>query len=197
MIAAVKQKCLSFVLTVYDKLMLKNKQTPDLRLPVKPGEPRLGNKDAKTEVVMYGDYEDPKCRKAFREIEILLGKYPEHFQFIWRHFPQNKIHQKSQKAAELAVAAGTQDKFWEIHRLLIAEGNKLSFTDLVAYARETGIYSKALYNALTNNTYAWDVRDSMTSGVESGVKKLPAVFINGRLIPGDADLTILEAEILE
>lgn len=177
--------------------MLKNKQTPDLRLPVKSSEPRLGNKEAKTEVVMYGDYEDPKCRKAFREIESLLEQYPERFQFIWRHFPQNKIYQKSQKAAELAVAAAAQGKFWEIHRLLIAEGSRLSFTDLVAYARETEIYSKALYNALTNNTYAWDVRDSMTSGVESGIKKLPAVFVNGLLMAGEVSLQSLEAEILK
>jgi len=177
--------------------MLKNKQTPDLRLPVKPGEPRLGNREANVEVVMYGDYEDPKCRKAFREVETLLGKYPSHFQFIWRHFPQNKIYQKSQKAAELAVAAEAHNKFWEIHRLLIAEGSRLSFTDLVTYAKETGIYSKAMYNALTNNTYAWDVRDSMTSGVESGIKKLPAVFINGHLMQEDVDLKNLEARILE
>lgn len=177
--------------------MLKNKQTPDLRLPVRPAEPRLGNREAKTEVVMYGDYEDPKCRKTFREIESLLEKYPKRFQFIWRHFPQNKIHQKSQKAAELAIAATTQGKFWEIHRLLIAEGSKLSFTDLVAYARETEIYSKTLYNALTNNTYAWDVRDSMTSGVESGIKKLPALFINGFLMQEDVSFQILEAEILK
>lgn len=193
----VKQKRLSVVLTIYDKFMLKNKQTPDLRFPVKPAEPKLGNREAKTEVVMYGDYEDPKCRQTFREVETLLGNYPERFQFIWRHFPQNKIHQKSQKAAELAIAATAQGKFWEIHRLLIAEGSKLSFTDLVAYARETGIYSKALYNALTNNTYAWDVRDSMTSGVESGIKKLPAVFINGRLMQDDVNFKNLEAEILK
>lgn len=176
--------------------MLKNKQTPDLRFPVKPGEPRLGNREAKTEVVMYGDYEDPKCRKAFLEIEALLEQYPDRFQFIWRHFPQNKIYQKSQKAAELAVAAATQDKFWEIHRLLIREGNKLNLTDLVAYARETELYSKTLYNNLTNNTHAWDVRDSMVSGVESGVKKLPAVFLNGRLMQEDVNFKNLEAEIL-
>ncbi len=177
--------------------MLNNKQKPDLTLPVKPDEPRLGNREAKMELVMYGDYEDPKCRKAFQEVESLLGKYPEQFQFIWRHFPQNKIHQKSQKAAELAVAAAAQGKFWEIHRLLIAQGNKLSFTDLVAYARETEIYSKTLYNALSNNTYAWDVRDSMTSGVESGIKKLPAVFVNGCLMQEDINLQNLEAEILK
>ncbi len=177
--------------------MLKNKQTPDLRLPVKPDEPRLGNAQSGVELVMYGNYEDQKCRKAFREIETLLENYPDRFQFIWRHFPQNNLYQKSQKAAELAIAAIAQNKFWEIHRLLIREGNKLNLTDLVAYAREVEIYSKTLYNNLTNNTYAWDVRDSMVSGVESGVKKLPAVFINGRLMQEDVNFKNLEAEILK
>lgn len=177
--------------------MLKNKQIPDLRLPVKPDEPRLGNAQSGVELVMYGNYEDQKCRKAFREIEALLEKYPDHFQFIWRHFPQTNLYQKSQKAAELAVAARAQNKFWEIHRLLIREGNKLNLTDLVAYAREAEIYSKTLYNNLTNNTYAWDVRDSMVSGAESGIKKLPAVFVNGRLMQEDINFNSLEAEILK
>lgn len=169
----------------------------DLILPVKDDEPRLGNKDAEIQVLMYGDYEDPKCRKAFKEIDALLEAYPDRFLFIWRHFPQSKIHQKSQKAAELAVAAKEQRKFWEIHRLLIAEGNKLNLTDLVAYAREVEIYSKTMYNTLTNNTYAWDVRDSMTSGLQSGVKKLPAVFINGRLLDAEVNFKNLEVEILK
>lgn len=177
--------------------MSKSKQSTDLKLPVKPDEPRLGNEQANVEMVMYGNYEDSKCRKAFQEIEVLLEKYPDRFRFIWRHFPQNNLYQKSQKAAELAIAARAQNKFWEIHRLLIAEGNKLNLTDLVAYARETEIYSKTMYNNLTNNTYAWDVRDSMVSGVESGVKKLPAVFINGQLMQEEVNFKNLETEILK
>jgi len=177
--------------------MPKNKQIADLKLPVKPDEPRLGSDKADVELVMYGNYEDPKCRKVFQEIEDLLEKYPDRFQFIWRHFPQNNLYQKSQKAAELAIAARAQNKFWEIHRLLIREGNKLNLTDLVAYARETEIYSKTMYNNLTNNTYAWDVRDSMVSGVESGVRKLPAVFINGMLMQEDVNFQTLETEILK
>lgn len=177
-------------------MMLKNKQAPDLKSPVRPDEPRLGNKQAKVEVLMYGDYEDPKCRKTFKDIEALLEKHVDIFQFIWRHFPLNKLYQKSHKAAELAIAAKEQNKFWEIHRLLINEQNKLNLTDLVAYARETEIYNKNMYNALTNNKYSWDVRDSMTSGVQSGVKKLPAIFINGQLMDTEISYETLESAII-
>ncbi|MES2131380.1 MAG: thioredoxin domain-containing protein [Bacteroidota bacterium] len=176
--------------------MLKNKQATDLKLPVKTDEPKLGDSGAKIQIVMYGDYEDPKCRKAFKEVEELLEKYSGKFQFIWRHFPLNKTFQKSQKAAEMAIAAMEQNKFWEMHRMLINEKNKLNLTDLVAYAKEIEIYNKNLYNALINNKYSWDVRESMTGGVESGIKKLPAIFINGKLMDTDINYKTIEAEIL-
>lgn len=176
--------------------MLKNKQASDLKLPVKADEPKLGDPKANMQIVMYGDYEDPKCRKAFKEIENLLEKYPGKFQFVWRHFPLNKIFQKSQKAAEIAMAAKEKNKFWEMHRMLINEQNKLNLTDLVGYAKEIEIYDKNLYNALMNNTYSWDVRESMTGGVESGIKKLPAIFMNGKLMDTEASYKNLEAEIL-
>ena len=177
--------------------MLKSKQATDLKLAVKLDEPKLGNPKAKIQLVMYGDYEDPKCRKAFKEIEKLLEKHSAKVQFIWRHFPLNKVFQKSQKAAEMAIAAMEQNKFWEMHRMLINEQNKLNLTDLVGYAKEIEIYNQTLYNALINNKYSWDVRESMTGGVESGIKKLPALFINGKLMDTEINYETIESEILK
>ena len=168
------------------------KQHPDLTLPLKKEEPHIGNINAEFQLVMYGDYEDPKCRKAFVEMEQIIETYADKIVFVWRHFPLNKIFQKSQKAAELAVALHEQGKFWEVHKLLIAENNKLNLTDLIGYAKEVEAYNKNVYSALTNNKHSWDVRDSMRGGVESGIKKLPALFINGKLM--DADFTYKNIE---
>ena len=38
--------------------------------------------------------------------------------FNFSHFPLTKIHQRSLKASESAVAAGQTGKFWEMHNIL-------------------------------------------------------------------------------
>lgn len=173
------------------------KQHSDLALPFKKEEPHLGSMDAGIQLIMYGDYEDPKCRKAFSEVEKIITTYADKIVFVWRHFPLNKVFQKSQKAAELAVALHEQGKFWEVHRLLIAENSKLNLTDIIGYAKEVEGYNKNVYSALTNNKHSWDVRDSMRGGVESGIKKLPALFINGRLMEEDVNYKNIETAILK
>ncbi len=177
-------------------MSISKKQHPDLTLPFKKEEPHIGNIQADFQLIMYGDYEDPKCRKAFSDMEKIIENYAEKIVFVWRHFPLNKTFQKSQKAAELAVALHEQGKFWEVHKLLIAENNKLNLTDLIGYAKEVEAYNKNVYNALANNKHSWDVRDSMRGGVESGIKKLPALFINGKLMETEVNYKNIESLLI-
>ena len=155
-----------------------------LKVQPRSSEPYFGTPEARIQIVIYGDYEDDKTRTAFTEIEKLLNLYPDDTWVIWRHFPLTNIHQKALKAAELAVAAHEKGKFREIHKLLLGNPGQLGLSSLIGYAREVEIYDTALYNALTNNKYAWNVRDIMSKGAESGVKSLPAVFINGQQFTG-------------
>ena len=168
---------------------------PTLQRQIQSNEPYSGKSDAPFKIVMYGDYQDETCKKVFKKIDALLQADPEKIFFVWRHFPLNKIHQRAQKAAELAIAAHQKGMFWEVHRLLIEEGSALNLTDLIRFAKELGFYDPQLYNALMNNTYAWDVRESITDGVNSGVKQLPAIFLNGSLISQGEDITELENKI--
>lgn len=73
-----------------------------------------GGKNAKIKIMEYTDFECPYCNRAFPTIEALLVKYGDKISLEYRSFPL-PMHADAQKAAEAALCAGEQGKFWEMH----------------------------------------------------------------------------------
>jgi protein-disulfide isomerase len=94
-----------------------------------------GDPSAPVSLVLFGDYESEECGKAHRVITKLLESHGKKIRFNYRHFPLTQIHQHSHKAAEAAVAAAQEGKFWEMHNLLFAHHRRLGTISLREYAR--------------------------------------------------------------
>lgn len=73
-----------------------------------------GDKNAKVKIMEYTDFECPYCNRSFPTIEALLTKYGNKISLEYRSFPL-PFHANAQKAAEAALCAGEQGKFWEMH----------------------------------------------------------------------------------
>lgn len=73
-----------------------------------------GNKDAKIKIMEYTDFECPFCNRSFPTIEALLTKYGNQISLEYRSYPLS-FHADAKKAAEAAMCAGEQGKFWEMH----------------------------------------------------------------------------------
>lgn len=73
-----------------------------------------GSKDAKIKIMEYTDFECPYCNRAFPTIEALLTKYGDKISLEYRSYPL-PFHSSAKKAAEAALCAGDQGKFWEMH----------------------------------------------------------------------------------
>ena len=73
-----------------------------------------GSKDAKIKIMEHTDFECPYCNRAFPTIEALLAKYGDKISLEYRSYPL-PFHADAQKAAEAALCAGDQGKFWEMH----------------------------------------------------------------------------------
>lgn len=143
-----------------------------------------GNPDARVELVFYGDYESEECAKVHRVIQKVLETHGRKIRFNYRHFPLTQIHQHAHKAAEAAVAAAQEGKFWEMHNLLYAHHRRLGTISLREYAREAGVTSKNLLPDLVESKYGWTVRTDLLEGLEKGVRTVPTVFINDRVYHG-------------
>lgn len=145
---------------------------------IEPRDIFTGDANAPITLMEFGDYESEECAKANDVVKELLEKYPGKIKFIFRHFPLLKYHQKAHKAAEAAIAAGQEGKFWEMHQAIFKYRRNLGVTSLKLYAREAGVTSKKLLDELINGMYGWQVQGDLTEGKKLGVTTIPTFFIN-------------------
>lgn len=78
-----------------------------------------GEKNAKIKVVEFTDFECPFCERAFPTVTALMEKYKGKISLEYKSFPLS-FHASAQKAAEAALCAGEQGKFWEMHDNMFA-----------------------------------------------------------------------------
>ena len=162
---------------------------------IPPKEIVTGAASAKVKIVMFGDYESEACAKATDVVEDLLKEYDGKINFVFRHFPLTKIHQKAHKAAEAAIGASQEGKFWEMHRYIFKHRNNLGIISLKSYAREVGVVDKKFLENLMNSYFGWFVQDDLREGIEMGVTDVPTFFINGVRFEKEPTYKNLEAAI--
>jgi protein-disulfide isomerase len=156
-----------------------------------PLEPRIGSYDhlqgvlgAELTLVEYGDFECPYCRLAYPVIEEVRQRLGDRLVFVFRHFPLAELHPYALSAAVAAEGAALKGQFWPMHaRLYSGDEPRLRQEDLRRYAEEIGIPpEKVLWPA---TRFVEDrVEADFNSGVRSGVRGTPSLFVNGQLHRG-------------
>ena len=99
------------------------------------GNPVLGSGNAKLIMVEFTDYECPFCGRYVRDtFPQILKEYID--KDIVRYTVVDQplaIHPKAEKAAQAAHCTSDQGKYWEIHKLMMAQQDSLD--DLSFYAK--------------------------------------------------------------
>ncbi|TAL46568.1 MAG: disulfide bond formation protein DsbA [Chitinophagaceae bacterium] len=162
---------------------------------IEPRDIFVGDLDAPVTLMEFGDYESEVCAKVNEVVKQLLDKYEGKIKLNYRHFPLTRIHQRSLKAAESAVAAGQEGKFWEMHNVLFANRRHLGTTSLKLHSKEAGVKNKKFLDELVNATYGWQVQGDLKEGLDRGVKDVPTFFINDELFTGKPTLENLSKAI--
>ena len=138
----------------------------------------VGNPNAKIVLTEFGDYESTECAKANEVVKKLLKEFDGKIRFNFRHFPLIKIHQRSHKAAEAAVAAAQEGKFWEMHHMLFENRCSLGTVSLKEYAKKVGVTDKNFLCKMVDAYYGWTVRGDLIDGLNKGITDVPVFYIN-------------------
>lgn len=162
---------------------------------IEPKRIVVGNPKATITLTEFGDYESEACEKANEVVKKLLTQYDGKIKFIFRHFPLVKYHQKAHKAAEAAIGAAQEGKFWEMHQVLLANRRHLGVISLKTHAREAGVKNKKFLDDLINGIYGWHVQGDLMEGVKLGVTTVPAFFVNGKKLEGEPTFKNLQQAI--
>lgn len=148
-------------------------------------------------LVEYGSYDCPECHSAYFVVKDIQRYLGNHLVYVFRQFPSCDERSVSFRAAEAAEAAAAQGWFWEMHDLLFEHQFQLDAAHLDLYAERLRLDAEKFRRELDSRKYAPRVRDSLKSGVLSGVRQCPAFFINGHQYDGAANLDDLLGRIEE
>ena len=141
-----------------------------------------GEATAPVELVLFGDYESNETRQLNEILNDVMENFEGKVKLIFRHFPMTQVHQRAHKAAEAAIAAGQEGKFWEMHQLLMDRPHSLGITSLKSHAREVGVVNKKFLEQLMNSDFGWNVQDDLRAGIELGIREIPVLLINGKIM---------------
>lgn len=162
------------------------------------GAPSRGPANARITIVEFSDFQCPYCRTAAKNVYTLLGMFPKDARLVYKQFPLDE-HSQAAIAAEGALAAHAQGKFWEMHDKMFAAPREISRAKLSVWARELGLDLAKFNGELDSGKYKAQVRKDVREGVSAGVQGTPTFFINGRQYRGAMDPAqlkpILEEEL--
>ncbi len=146
-----------------------------------------GPADARVTLVEYGDFECPSCAEAFVTIRQVRRAFGPNLRFVFRHFPLRASHPHALSAAKAAEAAAAQGKFWPMYQRLFLHQSKLTDPDLLGHAEKLGLDLARFQEDWASRSAETRVREHLASGVQSGVRGTPTLFIDGVRYDGPHD----------
>jgi protein-disulfide isomerase len=162
----------------------KGPEQDDKTYPVAAGTSHAkGPKNAPLQVVIFSDFQCPFCSRVEPTLTQMEKEYGGKVHMVWKNYPL-PFHNNAEPAAEAAMAAGAQGKFWEMHDKLFANQQSLDRPSLDKYAQELGLDMGKFKADLDGSKYKSVIEAESKEGSAVGVNGTPAVFINGRKISG-------------
>jgi protein-disulfide isomerase len=158
-----------------------------LRIPVDSQDaPSRGPADAPVTLVEFGDFQCPYCAGLESTLRQIRKNYGAKVRLVFRQFPLESIHPQAWKSAEASLCAREQGKFWELHDAMYGDQKALSVPDLKSAAAHLGMDADRFGQCLDEGKYEQAIRADLRAGEAAGITGTPALFVNGRPVPGGA-----------
>ncbi len=116
----------------------------------------------------------------------MLERNPDTLKIVFKNFPL-RSHNMARPAAESAMAAHEQGRFWEFHDKLFSYITSPSRTKLDQQALsqipvELGLDMPRFLKSLKDPAIDAKINQDIREGVEGGVTGTPSLFVNGRKV---------------
>jgi predicted DsbA family dithiol-disulfide isomerase len=144
--------------------------------------PVRGDPGAPVAIVEFSDFQCPHCKHVQPVLERMLEEFPQ-VKLYFKNYPITRAHPYAQGAAQAAIAAGKQGKFWQFHdKLFNGDQEKESPSDLERYARELKLDIPRWKKDM--DAAAEKVNRDRADGEKIDVDSTPTLIINGRKFHG-------------
>jgi protein-disulfide isomerase len=179
------------------------KDGPDSVLARRADQARiLGPATAKVWLVEVSDFQCPFCKQwhdqSYAEIKrdyVDSGK----IRLAYVNFPLS-IHRNAMPAAEAAMCAASQGKFWPMHEALFAtqtQWEKLAAPQPVfdSLATTAGVDMKAYHDCISGHLMKPTIDADIDRATRAGVESTPTFLIGGTMVTGAQPLAVFRQVI--
>ncbi|MGI5861320.1 MAG: DsbA family protein [Myxococcales bacterium] len=163
---------------LYEKLT--SREAPKLEVG---NSPVKGNPKAKVQIFEFSEFQCPFCTRVLPTLKQIEQAYGDQVAIVFKNYPLG-FHQHAQLAAEAALAAHEQGKFWQMHDVLFENQKSLERASLEKYAQDIGLDMAKFKAALDSGKFREQVQKDMAAGSSVGVSGTPSFLVNGRLVVG-------------
>ena len=157
-----------------------------------------GGDGALVTIVAFSEFQCPFCSRVLPTMEQLEKDYGDKVRVCFKHNPL-PFHKDAVPAANAAIEAHKQGKFWALHDVFFKNQKALSAADIEKYAGEVGADVSAIKDAVAQNKHKAVIDAHQKLAADLGARGTPTFFINGRKLvgaqPAPAFKTIIDEEI--
>ena len=141
--------------------------------------PMKGNPNGKITLIEFADYECPHCKRFQPVLRQIVGEFPNDVKLYFKHYPLPQ-HTNARLAAEAAVAAQKQGKFWQFQDKLWDHQDDLGPAEIEKVAKESGLDVAKFRQDLAAEPIKARVEQDHAEGTAVGIQATPTLFIDGR-----------------
>lgn len=155
-----------------------------------------GSATAPVTVYEMSDFQCPYCRDfAVKTLPTIDAEYIKtgKVRWVFVNFPIPQLHPNAVAAAEFAMCAARQEKFWPAHDRLYAEQDTWAgLADpapyFLAQIKPLGLDEAATLACLTGGTTRATIKADAEGAVRSGAGSTPSFYIEGGMMVGNRPL---------
>jgi protein-disulfide isomerase len=111
----------------------------------------------------------------------VLETHPNDVKLVMKNYPLRN-HKFAPKAAKAALAAQRQGKFWEFHEKLMENQQGLNDAKVQEIAIGLELNLEQFNKDVEDPSIQQVISRDMNEGRQAGVRGIPTVFINGKLV---------------
>jgi protein-disulfide isomerase len=146
--------------------------------------PERGPAAAPVTIVEFSDFQCPFCARFEPVLKRVMAKYPGKVRLVYRHLPLTQVHPDAEKAAEAAICAGNQGRFWELHDLMFQDQGFLDVDALKSKAKTLDLDEPVFDECLDTGKAREALKHDEQTAEQLALSTTPTSFVNGRIFRG-------------
>jgi protein-disulfide isomerase len=140
-----------------------------------------GNPNGDITVVEFFDYNCGYCKRGLHDVIKLVESDPK-VRVVFKELPI--LSKGSEEASRVAIAAGKQGKYWDVHRAMLESKGAMNEASALAIATKLGLDIEKLKKDMASPEVETEIKKSEALAKKMGVNGTPHFLVGDRAIPG-------------